>query len=110
MKRLFALNIILLFFCVSDSDLITSNTFHYYDSVKVELVDHFISDSSDIHEFSCSIPNEKNLTSSKWVDNSHGSISIIVQNQNSIYQEIRIDLHSFFITSHQSNRLPQVLS
>lgn len=105
MRKFFLINIILLFLCISDTDLVSSNTFHFYDTIKIELVDNSRSISRDVIEIYYSIPLRKEFKSDNEFDS-----ECVVKNQISIYQGIKASIQKFFITSYHSNTLPQILS
>jgi len=110
MRKFFLINIILLFLCVSDTDLVSSSAYHFYDTTKVELVDNYIADYTDTFEIYYSLPERKEFGFSNSLNYLSNDSGIIIKHQNSIYQEFRINLISIFITSHQTNILPQSLS
>lgn len=110
MKRLFLIHFILLSLCVYDADIIAYNTFHFYDTTNIELVDYNSFSDTDVYEI-C-IPNSpEHAEYEKHALYSDCSLRAeIIRIQKAKFQEIRVRIQSLFITSRHSNSPTLLLS
>lgn len=110
MKRFFLINIILLTFCVCDTDIVTYNTYHFYDNTKVELLDQYTFDTSDVYETQLLKTKCERKNISETFVSQYSYCREILKNQRFTFQNIRINLLSFFTTSHHTTKPPSLLS
>ncbi len=110
MKKFFLLNIILLTFCVCDTDIVAYNSYHFYDSIKVELVDQYTFNTSNVYETSSVKIESKIGEIFKIGFFDYSNYRTILRNQNSTFENISIHLLSFFTTFRHSTNLPDLLS